>query len=483
MSWRIKLLVALCLVPSVSAAQLASRLAELDLGPHAEKVRAVVVKASPAPRPASLEVIHGPGGITLVTWDHAQGRPGIHDLRQAWLIAGGTELEVGRDLHPIGVAPDGQSADLVREEGAITLRGDPLRTVGVLRIGSEDRLIYRLADGKLRAAWAPTTGELRNTVCGAALVNARAPAILDLAGLKTARPAACRNGLENLRRAALDVDPVVRDAEAALDALAPHRYYKGPGEGAGSPPCPRPTKDQRAAARTLIASAVPPPGGARPPSDRLRILDTDFGCVDPSDGSFLVRVLGAAQSARTDAVFSVTGQTIKRVFGWESTSHHEIHEWLEVDLDGDRRWETLVMRAAASAPIEWQIYRSNGHRFAVVPERWRSKPRFRPIHGPRERGLLIDADLVTLRNGALVAAASGFAEVRAAMAALEEARRTLDAHNDRFQLELYAELAGADGMPLPRAHPARVRWEQQVKAKLIAAGVPPAKIEPFLSFP
>jgi hypothetical protein len=442
-----------------------------------------VARAKPAPRPASLEVLNGPGEITLVTWDHARGpRPAPHDLRQAWLVAAGAELEVGRDMHPIGVAPDGQSADLVREEGAIALRGDPMRTVGVVRIGTEDRLIYRLVDGKLRAAWAPTTGELRNTVCGVALVNARAPEILDLATLKTARPAACRHGLENLRRAAQDADPIVRDAEAALDALAPHRFYKGPGEGAGSPPCPRPTKEQRATARTLVAAQAPPAGGERPPPERARILDTDFGCVDPKDGSFLVRVLGAAQSYRLDAVFSIKGESIKRVFGWEKPSHHEIHEWLEVDLDGNGSWETLVMRAFAKDPIEWQVYRSNGTRFTVVPDRWRSKPRFRPIHGPSDRGLLIDSDLVTLRGGALVGAKAGFAEVRAAMAALEEAKRTLAAHNEATVLELYAEIPGADGTPVPRTHPGRVTWEEQLKARLIALGAPAKKLEPFFSF-
>lgn len=445
-------------------AAIEARLAALELGPHAETVRALVRRAG-AVRPESLEVVHGQDGMTLLAWDRTPRR---HDTRTAWLIAAEGTLDVSGDLAPIEVARDGRDARPVRAPGALALEGDGRSGLGVVRAGDVDVLVYGIRDGQLlRASGTFRRTTLRATACGPALVEPGAVHLWDLATLRRPGRHPCRDALANLLRAAVEADPVVRDAERQLETLAPDRHDKAPGAPPARP-CERASAAEQTAARALLEALPPPPGGTKAP--KLHIAAEDFGCKAPGTGAYLVRVLGLGDRARRDAVVSVTQGRARLAAGWEATPS-EIHAFLEVDLDGDGAVETAVMRGFSDPRRgRWEIFRADGTLLTTLADLSRY-PRLRPVRAPAGDGLLAGTELLRWDGRALAKAPAGFAEVRAALQAVAAAKTTLAAHEEAMRQALWAELPAGG----------RAAWEQTIRARFEALGGWSERLEKLLA--
>jgi hypothetical protein len=344
--------------------------------------------------------------------------------------------------------------------------------VAVVRVGDSDQVIYRVHEGKLVHASAPwASSELRQTVCGPALVGKNVVHVLDLATLKDPPRHPCRSALANTLRAAVDADKVVRDAERALDALAPDRFYKSPATPRPGPipTCSRAGKDERAWVLPLLEALPAPAGGRRPAPGKLRVTDEDFGCKHPKTGAYLVRMVGLAE-VRLDAVAAVSGHQVKLAAGWQADPF-EIFTFIEVDLDGDGGVESVIMRGFKDYQKSgWLILRSDGSELAPVPELARV-PRLRPLTDARGNGLLADGRILRFDGTKLSPTDADFAQARAALAGIAAAKAALETHKEEMFQALWAETP-------PEG---RAAWEKGIRARFEQLGGWTPRIEKLLA--
>ncbi len=215
-----------------------ARIATMQLGVHERQIVQLLTQNAPFPSPASIEIVHGLGNVTYLGSDERRlATPRPQDTRTAWLVSTMHAVAIDGEIdstRPDPRGPDGVSP--VRTMGAVSLRGDPVAAVGVLRVGNEDRVIYTLRGDRLTHALAPCNGDARHTVCGLVFVCAGSAVALEPATLQH-HPDLCAHAVSAVIEAARNAMRGAPDVSTRGVAFFDAAWVEIP--GAGDSPLPR----------------------------------------------------------------------------------------------------------------------------------------------------------------------------------------------------------------------------------------------------